>query len=107
MRRVFGCSGLLLTAIACGRTAPPPPAPAPQPPAAVAMPAAPPAITTIDEARSLRANGKLDQYEAALQTLYSSEDAVTRRRALALLGVFELEQKKWDLAVPALMQAAD
>lgn len=56
-----------------------------------------PVVTTLSEARALRAK---PEYEGALRSL---EDD---RRARALLGLFLLEQKRYDEAVPVLEKAA-
>jgi soluble lytic murein transglycosylase len=87
MKRVTG-SLLLAVAIGCARTAPAPPPPAPAPTAAT-TPA--PVATTLDEARALRRAGKLDLYDQGLRELAKSTDAVTHRRALALLALEQYE----------------
>lgn len=96
--------GLLGCVVAVGCSSPPRPVnPEPQAAPAAAVVAAP-AITSLDEARTLR--GKPAEYEAALRTLTTSDDAVTRRRALALLGLTLHEQKRYDEAIPLLEEAA-
>jgi soluble lytic murein transglycosylase len=84
--------------------APPPPPPAPAP---VAVAAPEPQPATIDEARSLLANHKPEAYERGLKALAMSSDAKVARRALAMLGLYQLDQKRWDEAVATLAQAAD
>jgi soluble lytic murein transglycosylase len=59
------------------------------------------------DARSFRANGKLAEYESSLKVLAISTDPEIARRALALLGLFYLEQKRTDDALPTLTRAAD
>src|SRR5258708_17743312 len=89
-------------------TAPPSPAPiaiVPPAPTPIAPPA-PPAIT-LDEARTLLANGRLDAYESAMRVLTTSSDPVVARRSLAFLGLFFLQQKRIDEARSTLSQAAD
>jgi soluble lytic murein transglycosylase-like protein len=91
--------------VACTRTAPaPPPPPAPTPPAVVEQEQLP---ATLDEARALRVAGKLETYEHALRALTASPDARTRGRALALLALVDLDQKKNDEALAMLARAAD
>jgi soluble lytic murein transglycosylase-like protein len=82
---------------------PAPPAPVPAPVAVVE----PPKLPTLDEVRSLRTNQQLDLYESGLKTLAQSPDAVTQRRALALLALFYVDQKRNAEALPALKQAAN
>src|SRR5882762_7212719 len=78
--------------ISCGHTTPAPPPPPPQPaPPAVTGPALP---STVDEARQLKTSDP-ETYERALK-------AIGTPRALALLGMFQLEQKRWDDAIPSL-----
>ncbi|MEO8033430.1 MAG: transglycosylase SLT domain-containing protein [Acidobacteriota bacterium] len=88
----------------CGRQLSPSPLPtAAAPP--IAQPQAVP-VTTIDEARSLRANARLDEYERGLVLLTTSSDPRTAHRALALLGLFQMEQNRPDAAAATLAQAA-
>jgi soluble lytic murein transglycosylase-like protein len=82
---------------------PTPPAPVPAPIAVVE----PPKLPTLDEVRALRTNQQLDLYESGLKTLAQSPDAVTQRRALALLALFYFDQKRIAEALPLLGQAAD
>jgi soluble lytic murein transglycosylase-like protein len=95
---------LLLTA--CAHPTPataPPPAPVPVPVAVVE----PVKIPTLDEVRSLRASNQLDAYESGLKTLAQSAETKTRSRALALLALFYIDQKRTADALPMLGQAAD
>jgi soluble lytic murein transglycosylase-like protein len=62
---------------------------------------------TLDEVRLLRTNNQLDLYESGLKTLSQSQDAQTKGRALALLALFYVDQKRTDEALPILGQAAD
>jgi len=81
----------------CGRTTPAPPPPPPQPaPPAIAEPALP---ATVDEARQLKTSDP-ETYERALK-------AIATPRALALLGMYQFEQKRWDDAIGSLTQAAE
>ncbi|MEA2339461.1 MAG: soluble lytic murein transglycosylase [Thermoanaerobaculia bacterium] len=82
---------------------PPPPAPVPAPVAVVE----PPKVPTLDEVRSLRTNNQLDLYEAGLKTLAQSPDAQTKGRALALLALLYVDQKRTAEALPVLREAAD
>ncbi len=100
--RLSVVSCLPLVFIACGRTAPPkPPTPAPVVQAPATLPA------TLEEARAVRAAGKLDVYERALKALEQSPDARTSRRATDLLALFYVDQKRPDEALPLLAKAAD
>lgn len=83
-----------------------PPSPSPEPPAAAPPAVSQPIVTTIDEARTLRHEGRLDDYERALESLARSQDPQTRRRAAALLGLHLFEQKRWENAAPVLSDAA-
>jgi soluble lytic murein transglycosylase len=83
-----------------------PPAPAPAAPAAAPVAVAQPVVTTVDEARTLLREGRAADYERALQSLATSTDAQTRRRATALLALYLHEQKRYDEAVPLLHRAA-
>ena len=64
-------------------------------------------VPTLDEVRSLRTNNQLDLYEAGLKTLTQSPDAQTKGRALTLLALFYIDQKRTADALPVLGQAAD
>jgi soluble lytic murein transglycosylase-like protein len=109
-----GGSGLLFIVCAIAFTActqstptaaPLPPAPAPVPaPVAVVEPVK---VPTLDEVRSLRTNNQLDLYEAGLKTLSQSADPQTKGRALALLALFLIDQKRPAEALPILGQAAN
>jgi soluble lytic murein transglycosylase len=91
---------------ACQKSTPtPPPAAAPPAATATAPPAQAPPPLTLDEARPLKS--KPAEYEAALSSLVNSGDAKTKGRALALLGLFYMEQKRSDDAIKALSLAAD
>src|SRR4051794_29157206 len=83
-------------------TAPPPPAPAPMPVAAPVAVVEPVKVPTLDEVRSLRTNNQLDLYEAGLKTLSQSADPQTKGRALALLALFLVDQKRPAEALPIL-----
>jgi len=88
----------------------PPPAPVPATPAPEPTPAPvvePPKLPTLDEVRALRTSQRLDLYESGLKSLTQSPDAITQRRALALLALFYVDQKRTAEALPALAQAAD
>ena len=94
---VLGC----VVAVSCSSPKRPAAAePQVAPPAVVAAPA----VTTLEEARALRATPA--QYEAALRALSQSDEAMTRHRALALLGMTLQEQKRYDEAIPVLNEAA-
>jgi soluble lytic murein transglycosylase len=94
---------LLAFAFGCAHTSPTPLPPIlPPPPAPVVEP---PAIS-IDAARALYNAGSLPQYERSLVALSASTDPVVARRAMALLGLFDVEQKRWDAAFDALTKAA-
>jgi len=95
-----------MLALACGGR----PAPAPKAAPVVAAPpveAQPLTAQTLDEARSLRRNGRLAEYERSLTLLASSSDPQLAHRALALLGLHQLEQKRLDEAYTTLSHAAD
>jgi soluble lytic murein transglycosylase len=103
----------ILLLSACSRPAP---VPAPLPPAPVLAPTPAPAPVealepvkppTLDEIRLLRTNNQLDLYESGLKTLAQSPDAQTKGRALALLALFYVDQRRTDEALPILGQAAD
>jgi soluble lytic murein transglycosylase-like protein len=85
-------------------TPPPAPVPAPATPAPVGEP---PKLPSLDEVRAFRTNQQPDLYESGLKSLMQSPDAVTQRRALALLALFYVDQKRNAEALPALAQAAD
>src|SRR5437764_8811873 len=99
-----------LLLIACTRSTPtaaplpPPPAPVPAPVAVVEPVVKTP---TLDEVRSLRTNNQLDLYEAGLKTLSRSPDAQTKGRALALLALLYVDQKRTAEALPLLREAAN
>src|SRR5437764_2532331 len=87
--------------------APVPPAPVPMSvptPVAVVEPVK---LPTLDEVRSLRTNNQLDLYEAGLKTLVGSTDAQTKGRALALLALLYVDQKRTAEALPLLREAAN
>ncbi len=94
---------LLVIAFGCAHTAPAPLPPVPPPPPA---PAVEPLPASIEGARALYEAGKLPQYERSLIALGTSTDPATVRRATALLGLFDTEQKRWDAAFDALTTAA-
>ena len=73
--------------------------------APVAAPQPEPLPATIDEARALLANGHADEYERALKALTVSHDPATRRGAVALLGIYDYDQKRFDDALPLLTEA--
>jgi len=85
-----------LVVVSCGRSTPAPPPPQPE--------AAPPAVTepalpaTVDEARQLKATNP-ELYERGLK-------AIGTPRAIALLGLHQFEQKRWDESIASLTQAA-
>ncbi len=88
----------------------PPPAPVPATPAPEPAPAPviePPKLPALDDVRALRTSQQLDLYESGLKSLTQSPDAITQRRALALLALFYVDQKRTAEALPALAQAAD
>jgi soluble lytic murein transglycosylase-like protein len=62
---------------------------------------------TLDDVRALRMNNQLDLYESGLKTLTQSTDPRTRGRALALLALLYVDQKRTNEALPLLGQAAD
>ena len=66
------------------------PAPVPAPVAVVE----PVKLPTLDEVRSLRTNNQFDLYETGLKTLTQSADPQTKGRALALLALFYVDQKR-------------
>jgi len=93
-RSVVVVAAALFT-ITCGRSTPAPPPPQPAP-VAVTEPALP---ATVDEARQLKTTDPAT-YERALK-------AIATPRALALLGLYQFDQKRWDDAIATLTQAAD
>jgi len=107
-KRLLGILGLIAFAACTQSTptaAPLPPAPAPVPaPVAVVEPVK---LPTLDEVRSLKTNNQLDRYEAGLKTLTQSPDAQTKGRALTLLALYYVEQKRTAEALPLLGQAAN
>jgi len=95
-RAVVAIAATLFT-ITCGRSTP---APTPPPPAAAPVAVTEPALpATTDEARQLKTKDP-ETYERALK-------AIGTPRALALLGLYQFDQKRWDDAVTTLTQAAD
>ena len=94
-----------LLAFGCGKTSSPVVEPAP-PPTAVPVAATEPLPSTIAEAQSLLRNGHTEAYERGLTALATSTDPQTRRRALALLGLYSFDQKRWDDAFKLLSDAA-
>src|ERR1700692_4378819 len=62
---------------------------------------------TLGDVRAVRTNNQLDLYESGLKTLTQSSDPRTRGRALALLALFYVDQKRTNEALPLLGQAAD
>jgi soluble lytic murein transglycosylase len=112
-KKVTLSAAVFLGFIACSRPAP---VPAPLQPAPVAAPAPAPAPVealepvkppALDEIRQLRINNQLDLYESGLKTLAQSADAQIKGRALALLALFYVDQKRTDEALPILGHAAD
>jgi soluble lytic murein transglycosylase len=110
----FLVSAWFLVCTACTQSAPTAPTAAPPPPAPVSMPVAAPVavvepvkVPTLDEVRSLRTNNQLDLYEAGLKTLSQSADAQTKGRALALLALLYVDQKRMAEALPLLGEAAN
>src|SRR5437867_233776 len=91
--------------MACGRTAAPPPPPTGPSPAPVVAPE--PLAQNFDEAKLLLAGGQLELYEHSLQALAASADPQTSHRAMALLALFYVDQKRTQDAIPALTRAAD
>jgi soluble lytic murein transglycosylase-like protein len=105
MTRQMAFIALVLLA-ACARPTPattPIPAPTPAPVAVVE----PVKVLTLEEVRSLRTSNQLDAYETGLKTLTLSADPQTKGRALALLALFYIDQKRAGEALPLLGQAAD
>jgi soluble lytic murein transglycosylase len=99
----------MLMAIAAGCSTPkpattpiPPPAPAP----VVVAPEPPPPLT-LDAVRPFRTSQQPDLYESGLKTLALSSDPQTKGRALSLLALFYVDQKRTVDALPLLSQAAD
>jgi len=87
----FAC--LLLTS--CSRTNPAPP----PPPTTAPIVAEPPLPATIEEAQALKTADPA-KYERALA-------AIGTPRAIAILGLYQLDGKRWDDAIASLTQAAD
>ncbi len=85
----------VVTLTSCSRTNPAPPPP-PTPAPIVTEPALP---TTIEDTQALRATDPA-KYERALT-------AIGTPRAMALLGLFQLDEKHWDDAIASLTRAAD
>jgi soluble lytic murein transglycosylase len=106
--RILTSLAVALFALACGgRTSP---APTAVPRAAVppvAETAKPVLAATLDEARSLRRNGRLEEYERSLRLFAASADPQLAHRAVALLGLHQLERKRLDEAFATLTRAAD
>ncbi len=102
--RAAAGTALFVLAFGCAHNvpAPLPPVPPPPPPAPVADPTA----STIEAARVLYEAGNLALYERSLVALSASADPVAARRATALLGLFDVEQKRWDASFDALTKAA-
>lgn len=98
---VVVCALLL---VACGQTSTPVVEPAPT---SAPVAATEPLPTTIAEAQSLLRNGRADLYERGLRAFANSTDLLTRRRSLALLGLYSIDQKRWDDAFKFLSDAAD
>ncbi|HEY8130984.1 MAG TPA: hypothetical protein VII12_03765, partial [Thermoanaerobaculia bacterium] len=104
-RRLSVVSCLAVVLMACGRTAAPPPPPAAPPTALTVAPE--PLAQNFDEAKRLLAAGQLELYEHSLQALAASADPQTSHRAMALLALFYVDQKRTADAIPALTRAAD
>ncbi len=109
------CAAFLIATLAsCSRPTtiptPIPPSPAPaalEPePVPVVVPE-PVKKSSLDDVRALRANNQLDLYESGLTSLAQSSDAQTKGRALALLALFYVDQKRTAEALPVLDQAAN
>jgi soluble lytic murein transglycosylase-like protein/TolA-binding protein len=104
LRATIAAAGAAFLLVACDRQLPPPsPAPVAAAPATVQQQIA---VSSIDEARSLRANGRMEEYERALRFLSVSSEPQTAHRASALLGLLQLEQKRPDEAADTLSRAA-
>jgi soluble lytic murein transglycosylase len=80
--------------------------PATAPEAVISSPAPAP-VASLDDARALARAGDAEAYERALKMLASSDDAQTRRRAVAMHALLLHEQKRYDEAVPRLVEAAE
>jgi soluble lytic murein transglycosylase len=93
---------LLVLATACAHQPPPASPPPVLPPVAVLEPPA----SSLEEAHALQTAGKLEVYERSLRFLSLSADPLTSRRAVALLGLHQFEQKHWDDAFVTLTNAA-
>ena len=61
----------------------------------------------MEEVRALRASNQPDLYESGLKSLTQGGDALTQRRALTLLALFYVDQKRTAEALASLEQAAD
>jgi soluble lytic murein transglycosylase len=97
-----------LFALACGGRTSPPPTAAPRAAApSVAEAPAPVTAATLDEARSLKRNGRFDEYERSLRLFAAAGDPQLAHRALALLGLHQFEQKRLDEAYATLTRAAE
>lgn len=99
MRRSVIIVAIIFTT-ACGK----PPvanAPAAAPAAALALP------HTFPELAAAKAAGKNDLYEAGLKALAANGDETQKARALAMLGLYYEEQKRFNEAVASLMQASN
>src|SRR5437762_4531892 len=101
---IFNFQFSILLLAACAHTPPPPPLP--PLPVVVAKPPAELLPATLEEATPLRTSDPA-KYERALQSLASSPDPLTSRRALAILGLFQLDAKRYDDAFATLTKAAD
>ncbi len=99
--KVCGLAAALLLAVAAACASRPPATPAPQ----SSHPIVRPRYETIAEARTLRDQGRMADFEDALGVLSTSMNGETRRRAIALLGLHLLENKRWADAVPQLEAA--
>jgi len=83
------------------------PVPFTPPPAVEPVPIVEPVkLPTLDEVRSLRSSD-LGLYESGLKALSQSADAQTKGRALTLLALLYIDQKRTAEALPVLNQAAD
>ena len=101
-------AGVAMFALACGGRTSPAPTAAPRA-AATTLAEAPAQFTaaTLEETRSLRRNGHLDEYARSLQLFAASGDPQVAHRALALLGLHQIEQKQLDAAYGTLSRAAE
>jgi tetratricopeptide (TPR) repeat protein len=94
----------IAAAVGCGKSASVPQA-APPPPAPVPVAVPDPIPSTIEESIAAKGRGRTDLFEAGLQRLGDSTDEAVRRRALALLGLFQLDQKRWAESIETLGKA--